>query len=71
MTLSFKCRFAPLLFDKEKRRKKKAFLSAPGIAGGSINDGFVRWACVYAAQRWPCAGANFAIFFLNNYLGEL
>jgi len=27
---------------RKKEKKKKAFLSAPGIAGGSINDGLVR-----------------------------
>ena len=30
---------------------------------GRINDGLVRWACVYAAQRWLCAGAIFAVLF--------
>jgi len=32
--------------------------------GGSINDGFVRWACVYAAPSSLCAGAIFAVYFL-------
>jgi hypothetical protein len=31
MTLNFMLRFAPYQFDKEKKRKKKAFLSAPGL----------------------------------------
>ena len=37
------------------------------MAAGSINDGRVRWLCVYAAQRWLCADANLhGILFLNN-----
>jgi len=32
--------------------------------GGSINDGFVRWACVYAAPSSLCAGAIFAAYFI-------
>ena len=32
--------------------------------GGSINDGFVRWACVYAAPSSLCAGAIFAVYFI-------
>jgi len=32
--------------------------------GCSINDGLVRWACVYAAKRWLCAGAIFADYFI-------
>ena len=32
--------------------------------GCSINDGLVNWACVYAAKRWLCAGAIFAVYFI-------
>jgi hypothetical protein len=47
--------------------------------GGSINDGFVRWACVYAAKRWLCAGAIFAVYFIflngesvvNRWIGDM
>jgi len=32
--------------------------------GGSIKDGFVRWAYVYAAPSSLCAGAIFAVYFI-------
>jgi hypothetical protein len=32
--------------------------------GGCINDGFVRWVCVYAAPPGFCAGAIFADYFI-------
>jgi hypothetical protein len=32
--------------------------------GGSINDGFVAWGCVYAAPSSHCAGAIFADYFI-------
>lgn len=35
-----------------------------GVVGGSVNDGFVRWASVYAAPSSLCAGAIFAAYFI-------
>ena len=32
--------------------------------GNGIKDGFVSWVCVYAAKRWLCAGAIFAVYFI-------
>lgn len=45
-----------------KKEKEKADNQHRMLAG-RINDGLVRWVCVYAAQRWLCAGAIFAALF--------
>jgi len=64
-----------IYFLKEKRKKKKAFTSGGGAGlqrSNAINDGLVRWICVYGGislqtKDWGCASrltcCTFLIFF--------
>ena len=61
-----------IYFLKEKREKKKAFTSGGGAGlqrSNAINDGFVRWVCVYGGislqtkRLGLCQPTNLLYFF--------
>ncbi|OSZ80191.1 hypothetical protein CAP36_02765 [Chitinophagaceae bacterium IBVUCB2] len=61
-----------IYFLKEKRKKKKAFTSGGGAGlqrSNAINDGLVRWVCVYGGislqtkSKGLCQPTNLLYFF--------
>jgi len=64
--------FNKIYFLKEKRKKKKAFTSGGGAGlqrSNAINDGLVRWVCVYGGislqtkRLGLCQPTNLLYFF--------
>jgi hypothetical protein len=59
-------RFAPPIKPKrETKEKKRKHFYSTGIAGGSINDGLVRWVvCLCCAALALCRGYLAVFFFV-------